>query len=346
MLQVSIYSIDQKEGKYGIIDKNGCVILPHVYFGIQWANYKNLFIVKKAVDDSFYWAQSLNCQHYTVGLFNAETKHWILDCDYYSIWTFDPKYDVACVVKRHDGHSSGFINEDGVFIIPPQYDMPFWDHFDIFGNMPLVYNGKWGILDGYNNIRMPFKYDSIERFYDNDTIFAKFQESGKFGFIDKHCNIVIPAQYKSSTNFFNAAGYWRAIVEEGNSFFIVDEKGKHISIGYRGLRIHIDEIYYAEALCFSLFKGGGWHWERISTIHGDIIGGTGLDRKSKDLMVKAVIYGSTAVAGAAASALAKAIGGSIPGPIKRDASARARDRAWSRYKETDSVYEALSALFE
>ena len=220
--------------------------------------------------------------------------------------------------------------------------MPYWENFDAYGHMPLEYNGKWGLVDFQGNILMNFEYDSIDPFYYGCDL-ARIKKNGKIGYINTECEIIVSPRYEEGIDYFCAGGYWRTIVKEGSQYFVINERGKHISIGYKHIRIKIGESYYAEALCFSLF-GGGWHWERLSTITGEIVSGTGIDRKTKDLMVKAAIFGTAACASAAVSALAVAFGTSIPSGLKYKISSEAKQRAWATYQRTDSVSDALSAL--
>lgn len=337
------FDIRKSGEKYGLVDRRGNTILPTTYFGISWAQYGSLYIVKKAVDDSYHWTQSINSQHYTVGLYDAQGKKWVLDCDYYSIWAFDPVFHLACVVKRHDWHSSGFINAKGDFIIPLKYNMPYWEHFDAYGHMPLVYNEKWGVVDFQGNILMDFEYDEISPFY-SDCSFAKIKKNGKIGYVNTECKIIVSPKYEEGIDYFCAGGYWRTVVKESSQYFVIDERGNHISIGYKSIRVKIGESYYAEALCFSLF-GGGWHWERLSTITGNIVSGTGMDRETKDLIVKAAIFGTAAAASVAVSVLAAHFGVSIPPGVKYKYSSEAKQRAWEAYQRTDSVIDALSNLF-
>ena len=336
------FDIRKSGEKYGLVDRRGNTILPTTYFGISWAQYNSLYIVKKAVGNSYSWTQSINLQHFTVGLYDAQQKKWIQECINYSIWPFDPVYHLACVVKRHDRHSSGFINAKGDFIIPLKYNMPYWEHFDAYGHMPLVYNEKWGLVDFQGNTLIDFEYDEINPIYGN-CCFAKIKKNDKIGYVNTECKIIVSPRYEEGIDYFCAGGYWRTIVKEGGQYFVIDERGKHVSIGYKDIRIRIGESYYAEALCFSLF-GGGWHWVRLSTITGNIVSGTGMDRTTKDLIVKAAIFGTATAASAAVSALEKAGGVSLPPPVKYKYSSEAKQRAWETYQRTDSVIDALSAL--
>lgn len=260
------YKIIGEENKFGISDSLGNIILDPIYFYIEWAGWENLYIVRQAVDDSFQWAMSLNRQHYLEGLFNAESHSWLLGCDYYCIWHFDPIQKRACVVERHNGHSSGFINEHGEFIIPPIYDMPIVERFDNYGRIPLLLGDKWGMLDANNNTKLPFEFDSIG--YDYNVEYLKIKKNGKFGFANLNGEIQISPRYDSAIDFFFVEGHWRSIVEAGGQYYIINENGSRISSSYKSIRIRIGEKYHAEALCWSFLEG--WKWASLSTITGTL----------------------------------------------------------------------------
>ena len=334
------FSIFQKGNRYGIIDNSGMEILPPEYIQIEYANEEGLYIVHQLVDNSFYWTQCINMQHYVVGLYNANTHNWILPCENYSIWHFDTKYHLACVIKRHNGKSSGFINPEGLFVIPPIYDMPYWEQFDTYGLMPLKLNDRWGVLDYRNNVQLEFKYDYIEPFTEGSP-FTRIELNGKTGYIDNSVKIIISPQYEEGISFINSGGFWRTIVKYDSKYYIIDENHKILSLGYKCIRILIGEHYYAEAFCYSLIKG--WYWEKISLISGNSIE-RGWDKQSKDILAKAVIYGTTAAASAAVSALANICGAQIPYPLKQKYSNEARDRMWRQYMKTGDILDALGEI--
>lgn len=338
---------DNNTGRYGLKDSvTGSIILPCKYLGIGPFQYNNRVVVLKEAPDSYLWTQSINGVRYTEGLFDVEHRRFVLDCDYRGIWPFDENTGLACVVKRHDGHSSGYINKDGVFVIPMIYDMPLRDTFDTNKAITLKYDGKYGVVDYANKTRLPFEYDNSDagQFYSSEPL-SLICRGDRWGYVDRDYNVVIPPKYKQAGTFFEVGGYWRAIVTGSNGKdALIDTSGNSvIPSKYSSFRIRIGQEYYAQCFYPSLF--GGAKSDILSTIDGHVVYSTsGMDQKTKDLLAKAIIYGSVSAAKSAIALFCSSLGYPLPDYVIYEHSKRARDRAWEEYQKTGSIFKALERL--
>jgi len=88
----------------------------------------------------------------------------------------------------------GFINEDGVEIIKPQYE----DYCAFSCGLAAVCkNGVWGFINKQNEIVIPFEYEISEYSCFNKN-YAPVGKNNKFGFIDITGKIVIPLKYEDA----------------------------------------------------------------------------------------------------------------------------------------------------
>lgn len=110
----------------------------------------------------------------------------------------------------------GLIDEDGLFIVEPQYD-----YMDVFneGIVAVKKNGKFGYLNKYGQLIVQTEYDSA-RFFTNGM--GPLMKNGLWGFANTEGRLVIPLQY-SSIGLFGPDGY--AYVETNQYTARVDKQG-------------------------------------------------------------------------------------------------------------------------
>ena len=164
------------------MDKDGKVI----------ANFKN----KKT-----FYVRQLTSKHNNLFVFAGfdNIYHIVLVYDDLTYTTLNSYEDIelgvedGCFAVKQNG-LWGFINEEAVEIIEPQYENYF-----AFSNgfAAVCKNGKWGFINKQNEIVIPFEYEIPEYscFKGN---YAPVCKNGKFGFIDTSNRTVIPFKYENA----------------------------------------------------------------------------------------------------------------------------------------------------
>lgn len=99
----------------------------------------------------------------------------------------------GCFAVKYNG-LWGFINEEAIEIIEPQYD-----NYCAFNNgfAAVCKNGKWGFINKNNELIIPFEYD-IAYYTCFNGGYAPVSKNGRFGFIDVSNRTVIPFVYKNA----------------------------------------------------------------------------------------------------------------------------------------------------
>lgn len=350
---MSIEKFSNSIGLLGLKEtETGKIILDCDYLSISHIQYNNCVVVQKEVPKSYSWTQSINNTHYTEGLFDVEKRKFVLECKYRGIWDFDKETGLACVVKRHDGHSSGFINRNGDVIIPLEYDMPWHEYFDTNKGMTLrrSSDGKYGVVDNENRIKLPFEYDNLDagRFFSSEPL-SGVSKNKLWGYVDRNYQIIIPCRYQRAGNFFEVGGYWRALVTDSSGKELLIDTNGHSIIPpkYSSFKIRIGQEYYAMCFYQSFFRGV--QMDIISTIDGHIISSSdaaAMDHRTKDLLARGIIYASVSAAKGAIKLLSSALGYPIPIPdgVTHAYSQKIRDLAWQEYEKTGSIIKAIEIM--
>ncbi|MCK9280653.1 MAG: WG repeat-containing protein [Melioribacteraceae bacterium] len=118
--------------------------------------------------------------------------------------------------------TEGMMNNKGGYIVDCRYKRKIMSPKDLIddndlyscGLMRMCDNGKFGFLDGEGNIKIPFKYDKVSRFINDQ---AAFVLDGKAGFINTAGDIVLPPIYEDAAYMRNGIyfvkkdGYWGGI---------------------------------------------------------------------------------------------------------------------------------------
>lgn len=195
----------QKNGRWGLIDDNGNVIIPFEYDEIKFA-WKNTFNVRKKGK----W-----------GIID-EAAVVIIPCEYDEEFHF-----LEAMSVKKDG-KWGIIDNKNKVIIPFEYDLKF----DLGDIMSVKKGGKWGIIDNKNKVLIPFEYDLKFDFADTMPV----NKGGKYGIIDNNNKVVIPFEYDEKFEFAETM-----IVKKGGKWGIIDNKNNAITKFFAEEMIAISE---------------------------------------------------------------------------------------------------------
>lgn len=138
------YLFSEKDGKYGVIDWNGNVILPTEYDWITSLGREfneTVCVIRK---DNKY------------GLFDGRTGKIVADCKYDNF----SGYGSGLIAMQHNG-KWGYLNDRGETVIQFQYDRAL--EF-ISGYAHVIKNGKSGLIDPKGSYVIPCEYDYISGF--------------------------------------------------------------------------------------------------------------------------------------------------------------------------------------
>lgn len=142
----------------------------------------------------------------------------------------------------------GYINEEGIEIIKPQYD----DYCSFFCGVAAVRkNGKWGFINKQNDIVIPFEYEISEYSSFNDE-YAPVGKNNKFGFVDRSGSIAISFKYESAMSVFPNSKIFPVKLNNKWGFIDINEK---IIIPFEYDSIEIDGNGYPY---YSIIKSGNY----------------------------------------------------------------------------------------
>jgi hypothetical protein len=175
----------RKNGKYGLMDASGKIILPEEYDGVGM---------------------------YSDGLVSAKTGGAKGRWGYIDIngnQVIPPLYDDAggfsdgfAVVAQKQKY--GLIDKSGTLVVPYAYD----ELRAVSDGMVAAKSGKrWGFIDVHNNTVIPIEYGNVNGFSEGFAAVTKEIGEGydvhNWGFIDKSGHLVIPYGYYSVGGFKN-----------------------------------------------------------------------------------------------------------------------------------------------
>ena len=156
-------------------------------------------------------------------------------------WTFCAEHGLPNIVV-HNGDKKGIQDLDGEKILPAIYDEFCVTHDAIEHIVPINYyvckkDGKWGVVDKRNKVRIPFEYDKIFRLVNYPYMFY-VEKDGKKGLVKLTPFEVYDESVKRQPK-----------QEETMTFVIPCE---------------MDEIYFIEHKNLFVFRQEnkyGWYWE-------------------------------------------------------------------------------------
>lgn len=220
----------EKDGKWGMVDKNGKVVVPYEYDGAYSVFYDSV----SSDTASFYLCPNpegitpfdgMNPLVWAIFKIDEEnyemSKYGLIDCygnfilpvEYYMVdpYRWPSWVDGLIPVGKGgnfneetgevEGRLWGYVNIKGEFVIPLKYDYagPFAedDKYTIVG-----LDGKQGIIDRKGNVVVPFEYDYFEH-TPGDNLYPFFRDGyavgrkdGKYGIVDTTGNFEeLPSPY-------------------------------------------------------------------------------------------------------------------------------------------------------
>lgn len=243
--------------KYGLIDREGNIVVPVEYDSMQDGFSDGLKAVGKLDAKSGKWSYG----------FIDTNGNVAIPLKFSMVGTFN---EGLCAVKDNEHkHNVAFINVSGDIVIP------YIEKSDLFG-MPMFNDGacilrcsgKAGAIDNKGNVIVSFEYDN-ETFLDKSPDFFRvngasfrlpvfvnglsiMRKKGKWGVLNKAGKCIIPVEYE------------QIIGSKTYSYFMVRQKGKWglIDAGgnmllpptYQGLNINADE----DMVCYKENKKWGF----------------------------------------------------------------------------------------
>lgn len=233
----SLIPVQDKNGKYGFINKVGAEVIPFKY---AFASVFNEGLAKVVNDKGkygfidTYGKDVIPCKfHYAedfkdglAEIKDENKKYGFIDkignkkipCKYIESYGFNE--GLALIKKENDKY--GFINKNGIEIIPCIYDnaMSFSE-----GLAAVKCAGKWGFINKNGEEIIPFIFTRVGGFYEGFSSVSN--EHNKWGFIDKCGTRIIPCKYESAGyRFFDGL----VMVKWSNQKWgIIDKTGKEIT---------------------------------------------------------------------------------------------------------------------
>lgn len=184
------YLICAKNGKYGII-QNGKQILENEYQSIRYDNTNKVFVIEKSkkygianldgkiivpvqynqIDITGIYLYAQNEQGITV--YDSKGTQANIDSNVAILNTSNENYKIK--INNENGTKYGVINQEGNQLIEKRYNYIeyLYDNYFIVSNE----NGKLGILDDKEVIKVETNYDSLQKIQGTDLIQTTFTES-------------------------------------------------------------------------------------------------------------------------------------------------------------------------
>ena len=202
----------EKNGKSGMLDYNGNVILPCEYTNLGMITEKLIRVEKDGKK----------------GLLDYN-GNVILPCEYDGIYN-DFRYSYRGIVYFTIGDSSnrkiGLIDKDGIVLLPAEYDAVIYFNNGIIG---IEKNGKSGYIHKNGKKITELIYDVFEREYglyvkDYEFIHGikQVKLNGKYGFIDEKGKTVVPCKYDDVINIYN---YELVTLKKDDKWVLADING-------------------------------------------------------------------------------------------------------------------------
>lgn len=172
-----------KEEQYGLRNKKNEVLLPTEYRTVRQLEL-NFPYFEVAKDDES-------------GLFNADTKEWILPFEFESIYMADKNTFFSSTYVSDEKSTYKYYDLRGKQLFNKEFDEA--DAFSFTpNNYALVKQGKyWGAIDKTGKTVLPF--DLLEKpvfGYDKNIVISK---SSGFGVLDEKLSVIIPPKYVATT---------------------------------------------------------------------------------------------------------------------------------------------------
>jgi hypothetical protein len=191
----SRYTKVEKDGKWGIINSKGKVVVRQIYDYIENFDHNNGRLLKH------------------LKLLSSNAHHYLYQPTYFAA---DPLNKGRTKVKKASKH--GLIDTNGKVIVPVIYE-----ELEYFkdGRAMAKKSSKWGFINARGKEIIPFNYDSASYFNDGR---APVKKDGKYGFINNEGDLVVPLIYDQVFGFLDGT----AKVMKDGKWGYIDMKGTQI----------------------------------------------------------------------------------------------------------------------
>jgi hypothetical protein len=282
---VGNYAIFQKDYKFGLLRKDGRIILP--------AKLDEIIIV----DSNFIlyrignnWG-IVNSKSYV--LYEVQFNSFIKLNDSLFLITKGGECDIF---NRCEGSKFGIINKNGNFLVPLKFD-GIGEIKDSFVEVSL--NDAWGLMKLNGKLIIDIKYEDL--FHLCSYVF--FKENGKWGLMDLNKKILIKPKYEAISRVENANFIKMKIDEKwglmncngkeilknefdninylGDGYFLAEKnnlKGVFDSLGKLIIDIKYKDISYSDGK-FILYDGDYWEFKNIKFNYLEFVNGLLLAKK-------------------------------------------------------------------
>lgn len=235
---------EYSEGKWGVINSDGILVLPTVYDSIEMTE-KNLFRVTRTIN---LLSNNLKPNIKVAGLTNDKGEELIKDCNGNLIFAskrYDWQEDFNAEGRSrvfHNGHV-GFVNEqfcqmvlckyediESELMLPQEYD---WGFDSKTAYVIIEKNNKKGVINSIGSLIIRPSYDQIDVLYDNNSvIFAcgvndgsgtTYRPSYTWSLLNTEGELLIESTFKEIIHI----GYSLIAVKSvDNKYLITDFNGK------------------------------------------------------------------------------------------------------------------------
>lgn len=207
----------RKDGKDGLIDMTGKVVLPVEYSYIDYFWYENTTYWKISLGEyRFSFADKSGKIIGTVNLASYQANEW-------DILT---GLKTSGLIAVRSGNKCGFINTNGVAVISPVYDQVRNFSEDLAA---VMHDGKWGFINKSGVKVIPLTYEWVGDFSDGLALVAN-DDGTKHGYIDKNNKFPLTPNaatlsenyiYDYADNFYNGLAW----VKKDGTNSLIDKKG-------------------------------------------------------------------------------------------------------------------------
>ncbi|SMC78341.1 WG repeat-containing protein [Moheibacter sediminis] len=203
--------IVSKDGKFGVYDTNGKMVIPMEYKTIRYDEHRRLYFL----------THEQNLQ----GLYIENSKVY-LKPEYQAIHTDGTSY---ITLKKNNKY--GLINYKGVEVLPMIYEETLYQSTN--SNFKVKKDGKYGWVNADGSVLVPAIYDKLDNFYDKSS-FTKGLLDGKYGILSIANNeIIIPFQFDEIYEYYDRY----LLVEKDKKRGLYDTNGKKITeVSYDGFK--------------------------------------------------------------------------------------------------------------
>lgn len=218
----------EKSKKYGIVDSSGKEIVPVEYNQID-------------ITGIYIYAQ--NDQGTTV--YNSSGTQANIDSNVAILNTSNEKYKIR--INSENGTKYGVINKEGKQLIEEKYNYISYLYDNYF--IASIENGKLGILDDKENVKIEIKYDSLQKIQGTDLIQTTISENKTTQIFSKQMQLICEMQ--------------NATIDVQDDFIKIYNETEDRYISKDGKELKNIEVYPENKL-FAKMQDGKWGFVDIN----------------------------------------------------------------------------------